>query len=148
MSDVRIESHVPELNRAMQDAINNTLELLGQVAEGRAVVNVPVDTGNLKQSITHRVAEDENAVYIGTNVEYAPYVEYGTGVFASEGGGRRTPWKYVASPSSKYYEGGKPHITQGQKPTHFLKRAITENQDLYRSIIQKTLRADLQKFLK
>jgi phage gpG-like protein len=34
-----------------------------------------VDTGRLRNSISHEVVE--NDVYIGTNVEYAPYVEYG-----------------------------------------------------------------------
>ena len=38
----------------------------------------PVDTGNLRNSITHTVDEEEPAAYIGTNVEYAPYQELGT----------------------------------------------------------------------
>lgn len=37
-----------------------------------------IDTGRLRASITHNVMDDEKAVYIGTNVEYAPYVELGT----------------------------------------------------------------------
>ena len=37
-----------------------------------------VDTGNLKNSITHEVDEDEKAVYVGTNVEYGVYVHEGT----------------------------------------------------------------------
>ena len=34
-----------------------------------------VDTGRLRNSISHTV--DGEAAYIGTNVEYAPYVELG-----------------------------------------------------------------------
>ena len=37
-----------------------------------------MDTGNLRNSITHAVESGEDAVYVGTNVEYAPYVEMGT----------------------------------------------------------------------
>lgn len=37
-----------------------------------------VDTGRLRASITHQISEAEKAVYIGTNVEYARYVELGT----------------------------------------------------------------------
>jgi HK97 gp10 family phage protein len=37
-----------------------------------------VDTGNLRNSINKEVVMGESAVYIGTNVEYAPYVHYGT----------------------------------------------------------------------
>lgn len=33
-------------------------------------------TGRLRNSITN--THDKNTVYIGTNVEYAPYVEFGT----------------------------------------------------------------------
>ena len=34
-----------------------------------------MDTGRLRNSISHAV--DGDAAYIGTNVEYAPYVELG-----------------------------------------------------------------------
>jgi HK97 gp10 family phage protein len=48
----------------------------GMAMEGHAVDIVPVDTGNLRNSITH--ASDERTAIVGTNVEYAPYVELGT----------------------------------------------------------------------
>jgi HK97 gp10 family phage protein len=40
----------------------------------------PVDTGRLRSSITHEVAVDVRGLAgrVGTNVEYAPYVEFGT----------------------------------------------------------------------
>lgn len=53
---------------------------------------VPVDTGYLRRSITFEV--DGNKGRVGTNVEYAPYVEVGTGLFSSQGNGRQTPWRY------------------------------------------------------
>lgn len=49
---------------------------IGAAAEGHAKALTPVDTGRLRNSISH--AADSEAAYIGTNVEYAPYVEYGT----------------------------------------------------------------------
>lgn len=45
---------------------------------GYAKKKCPVDTGRLRNSITHVVRASEKAVYIGTNVEYGPYVELGT----------------------------------------------------------------------
>lgn len=57
-------------------AVSSALEKIGLMAEGYAKKKCPVDTGNLRNSITHQV--DGDAVYIGTNVEYAPYVELGT----------------------------------------------------------------------
>ena len=60
----------------MTGALARALEKIGLVAEGYAKRLCPVDTGRLRNSITH--ADDGEAEYIGTNVEYAPYVELGT----------------------------------------------------------------------
>lgn len=62
----------------IDSAIGVALEEIGLLAEGYAAERCPVDTGNLRASITHEVDAGGNAVYIGTNVEYAPYVELGT----------------------------------------------------------------------
>ena len=48
------------------------------MAEGYAKRLCPVDTGRLRNSITHALDSGGRAVYVGTNVEYAPYVELGT----------------------------------------------------------------------
>ncbi len=67
---------------AIADAIDRALvaalEEVGLVAEGYAKRACPVDTGRLRNSITHIVDEGTRHVIIGTNVEYAPYVELGT----------------------------------------------------------------------
>ncbi len=51
--------------------------------EARAKQVVPVDTGNLKNSIQTEMDGDLSAS-VGTNVEYAPYVEYGTSRMAAK----------------------------------------------------------------
>lgn len=61
---------------AMKMKKRQALEEVGATAERHAKAITPVDTGRLKGSIAH--AADDEAAYIGTNVEYAPYVEYGT----------------------------------------------------------------------
>lgn len=53
------------------------LEVIGGMAESYAKAACPVDTGRLRNSITHQ-QESENVEVIGTNVDYAPYVELGT----------------------------------------------------------------------
>ena len=60
----------------MEKAIERGLEAIGLTAEGHAKKETPVDTGRLRNSISH--ATDKEAAYIGTNVEYAPYVELGS----------------------------------------------------------------------
>lgn len=63
---------------AIDLALVAALEEVGLVAEGYAKRACPVDTGRLRNSITHIVDEGTRHVIIGTNVEYAPYVELGT----------------------------------------------------------------------
>lgn len=72
------EDNTEEASRGIRRAIDRALEEIGLAAEGYAKRTCPVDTGNLRNSITHAVESGEDAVYVGTNVEYAPYVEMGT----------------------------------------------------------------------
>lgn len=67
-----------EASQGIVRAIERALGEIGMAAEGYAKRACPVDTGNLRNSITHEIDPSDNAVYIGTNVEYAPYVELGT----------------------------------------------------------------------
>ena len=72
------EDNARQIADAIDQALAKALEEVGLVAEGYAKKACPVDTGRLWNSITHQVRPSEKSVYIGTNVEYAPYVELGT----------------------------------------------------------------------
>ena len=61
-----------ELQRKMEMA----LTAIGATAEGHAKDYCPVDTGRLRNSISN--THDADSAYIGSNVEYAAYVELGT----------------------------------------------------------------------
>lgn len=61
--------------QAKNAAIAAALEAIGLTAERHAKADCPVDTGRLRNSISHMVDEGEQSVYIGTNVEYGKYVE-------------------------------------------------------------------------
>lgn len=76
--EIQETDNTDEVKSAVSDAILAALEAVGLTAEGYAKLLCPVDTGRLRNSISHAVDESEKAVYIGTNVEYAPYVEMGT----------------------------------------------------------------------
>lgn len=71
---IRLEDHSDEVLEALESACQRALEKCGLVAEGYAKKLCPVDTGNLRNSITHVVDEGGDAVYIGTNSEYGAYV--------------------------------------------------------------------------
>lgn len=73
---IKITDNTEIFLSAYKKALSNGLEAVGLAAEGHAKKECPVDTGVLRNSITH--THDGEAAYIGTNVEYAPNVELGT----------------------------------------------------------------------
>lgn len=74
---VIFNSHCREALSAEEAARTRALEIIGGKAESYAKKLCPVDTGRLRNSITHQ-QYDERTEVVGTNVEYAPYVELGT----------------------------------------------------------------------
>lgn len=87
MANIRINDHSKEFLSSFDKAISAALEGVGIHIEGEAkeeLENTPrrIDTGNLRNSITHDVEESKKTVYIGTNVEYGIYVHEGTSKMA------------------------------------------------------------------
>lgn len=115
----------------LQAAVLRALEECGLTAEGYAKPLCPVDTGNLRNSITHQVQENEQACYIGSNSEYAAYVELGTGKYYP--GGRQTPWVYKDAK-------GNWHLTHGQRAQPYIKPAVADHTKTYRDIIEAELK--------
>lgn len=113
--EIHVDSHVSDVMKAVDEKIMLALDLMGEVAEGYAKEDCPVDTGLLRNSITHAVSGQTTSIssyhaertstgesatsgttgsvgfgaysgaigssgvkecYVGTNVEYAPYVEF------------------------------------------------------------------------
>ena len=80
MADIEFTSNADDILRCMERGKRNALTAIGATAETHTKENITadklVDTGRLRNSISHSV--DGEAAYIGTNVEYAPYLELGT----------------------------------------------------------------------
>ena len=112
---------------AARRAVVTALEMIGSTAEGYAKESCPVDTGRLRASISHAVQED--TVYVGTNVEYAPYIEFGTGRHATMGGGSLVTFD----------KKGNPHDYKGRVAVPFLKPAISEHTGEYEQMIKDIL---------
>ena len=125
--NIEFTDNSKEILSALQEAAERALEKCGLVAEGYAKRLAPVDTGNLRNSITHKVDPTEPAVYIGTNSEYGAYVELGTGKYYP--GGRPTPWKYQDA-------NGNWHWTKGNPASPYLKPAVADHTGQYRKIIE------------
>lgn len=118
------------VKREFEEACLRALERCGMQAEGYAKDLCPVDTGDLRNSISHKVGEAEPAAYVGTNKEHGPYVELGTGEHYP--GGRQTPWVYQDAK-------GQWHYTRGQKAQPFLKPAVANHKQTYMNIIKDEL---------
>lgn len=102
------------------------------LVERSAKQNAPKDTGELARSITSKVeVEGENVVgIVYTPLEYAPYVEFGTGLFAESGGRLEVPWNYQD-------DEGNWHSTSGQKPQPFMRPALDENREEIKRILSE-----------
>ena len=122
---------------AVKEQILTALEAVGIQAEGDVKDKITemgaVDTGRLRNSIAHQVADDEQAVYVGTNTDYAVYVHEGTGAANVEGGTLKTRWVYQ-DPLTGEFKIGKP-----QKPRRFLKEAIEQWASDYKAILEEYL---------
>lgn len=125
--DIEIENLdavIKGLEGAVVDDIRPGIEKACALVERSAKEKAPKDTGALRRSITSEVREDGNEVYgiVFTPLEYAPYVEYGTGLFAESGGRQDVPWCYQD-------DKGEWHSTSGQKPQPFMRPALAENRE-------------------
>ena len=70
MSKFNVTDNSETFKGAASAQIERAMEACGLVAEGYAKAKCPVDTGRLRNSISH--AAKGNSAYIGSNVEYAP----------------------------------------------------------------------------
>jgi len=81
-----LQAKLRKLDPATRDAIASGVSKAGALVEGSAKMIVPVDTGTLKRSISGRTEKTSDGAQatVGTNVEYAAYVELGTSRQAAE----------------------------------------------------------------
>lgn len=107
------------------------------LVEKEAKLNAPKDTGALRRSISSKV-EVEGKEVIGTvftPLEYAPYIEYGTGLFAESGGRKDVPWHYQD-------DKGEWHSTNGIHPCPFMRSALLDNRNRIKNILMRGIKND------
>ena len=108
------------------------------LVERTAKIKAPKGNGDLRRSITSKIERDGDDVrgIVYTPLEYAPYVEYGTGLFAEKGDGRKdVPWHYQD-------DEGEWHSTSGQNPMPFLRPALDANREQIKRILREELTND------
>ena len=112
----------------MKAALGNACALVQREAKTKA----PKGSGELRRSITSKVTDDggELAGVVFTTLFYAPYVEYGTGLYAEEGGRQDVPWCYKD-------DAGEWHTTSGMHPHPYMRPALAENREKIKRILKE-----------
>lgn len=138
--DRELQQALNMLVEKMPEQFENAVLNAGLAIEAEAKERCPVNTGALRSSITTEVGKDGNDIvgYVGTTLEYAPYVHQGTGIYAREGNGRKdVPWFYFDEAKQTYVR------TSGTKPTPFLEEARDAVQphvlDYFTEVLRKCL---------
>lgn len=140
--------------------------------QGDAKLLCPVDDGRLRNSILGEVREENDKIVgvISTNVEYAPYVEFGTGPvgratadlppdLAGKIQYRADGWWIHESQidqavAEKYRfrrmetANGVFYYTRGQPAQPFLYPAIRQNENLVQERIAEQLKAEIERLAK
>lgn len=131
-------NNIPEVLGALNDSTERILTMIGikveRYAKNRCPVGTPKSTGKkgyrggtLRNSITFEV--DGNELSVGSNVEYAPYVELGTGP------------NFEAPPEWEQFNTQRGSGSGGYVyPRPFLRPAIEDHVREYKNIIKNELK--------
>lgn len=113
--------------------LENNIKKACAIVEREAKKKAPKGIGELRRSIKSEVSNLEGVVY--TPLEYAPYVEFGTGLFAENGGRQDVPWSYKD-------DEGNWHSTSGMHPHPFMRPALNENREQILRLLEEGLAND------
>lgn len=139
-----MQDNSDKVRQELEKALQRGLTRIGMQATNYVAALTPVGTpestgvegyqgSRLRNSMTHNENVEERTVTIGTNVPYAPYVELGTGIYATDGNGRKSPWVWKD-------KNGKFHWTRGIQPQHMIQRGITEHMNDWHTILNEELK--------
>ena len=78
--------------------VTETAQLIVSTAKALA----PVDEGELRDSIEMKLLNGGLSAVVNVGANHAIWIEYGTGVYAVEGGGRATPWTYYSDKLGRF----------------------------------------------
>lgn len=124
--------HISKGEAISKEGLTNACLLVEREAKQKA----PKIDGALRRSITSKVEGLTGMVY--TPLFYAPYVEYGTGLFSDHptGGRRDVPWIYFDEKNQEYVS------TKGQKPQPYMRPALDENREKILELIKEGVLGD------
>ena len=129
---VIFEDYSDEVKKALEKIGVQWLEEASGELEAQVKRNTVVDTGKTKGSWKHNVDADKMEAQVGSNYENAIWEEFGTGIFALGGNGRKTPWTYK---DEKGF-----HKTKGKKARRPLQNALNQKESEIIEMLKRKLR--------
>ena len=117
-----------KFEKDMQEWVKKGIAKTTLIIYNAAIALAPVDLGYLKESIDFKFTDGGYSAVISVGAEYAVYVEFGTGIFATGQGGSRAekiPWSYKG-------DDGQWYITYGQEPQPFWFPAVDQGEKFFR----------------
>lgn len=144
-----IDSLIHKLNKISNtEQVKATMDKAVLLVHAHAKALAPVDTGALAGSIHPKtiVGRKEIIGKVYTNLNYAPFVEFGTGI---KGNGtypnkdvklsyRNTPWVYTPDGGDTFYR------TEGQVAQPFMYPAIKRNEKKIKAMFKEALHTDIK----
>lgn len=136
--------HISQMEN-VKEAVNDATLLVHAQAKALAPVNNGTLAGSIHADVKVRTNEIVGKVY--TNLNYAPYVEFGTGI---KGKGtypnkdislayRPTPWTYTPDGGETFYR------TEGQVAQPYMYPALKRNQAKIKRWIREAVKTDVEK---
>jgi HK97 gp10 family phage protein len=123
----------PKALKKLDKIVDRALTESGILIQSRAKQLAPVDFGQLRKSISRALDSGQKTITVFTNLEYAIFVEFGTGIHAEDGKGKREPWTYFSKRLGRYV------TTQGHKSRPFMRVALLGARNSIATIFKKRL---------
>ena len=127
---IKFKDYSREVNEKINQAAITWLEEASGELEAQTKRNTKVDTGQTKGSWEHVVHESKLEAEVGSRYKNALWEEFGTGIYALNGNGRKTKWVYRNPKDGKFY------TTVGKKP----RRALWNAYQILKSTLKKSAR--------
>lgn len=134
-NNVIFKDYCPEIANKLQHAAEAWLEEASGELETQAMRNTRVgkiNGGRTKASWSHHVDNGALEATVGSSYQNAIWEEFGTGVYAENGGRNDVPWSYKDA-------AGQWHRTKGKRGTRAFRKAYTSTKP-------KLIKAARQKF--
>lgn len=126
-----LEISLKEFEKHVIKEVKRIVAETAEMIHAQAVALAPTGDGNLKASIEVQYIRGGLTAIVRVGAGYAIYVEYGTGIYATEGNGRKTPWVYWSDKLNRWV------YTRGMHAQPFWNPALDVGRRYFQSEMKK-----------